>query len=62
MQKAGFLIKRVMKFLNFPTPINFAVNSKIETKMFYHSVIPPNDANGIVNSVGSDHSAPLRAI
>ena len=33
---------------------------RIETKRFCHSVIPPNDANGIANSEEPDQTAPPR--
>ena len=36
--------------------------SKIQTKSFFHGVIPLNDANGIANSEDPDQTAPLGAV
>ena len=39
-----------VKFLNFRTLTNFIVNTNIQTKRFYHGVIPLYGANGKANS------------
>ena len=37
-------------------------NSKIWTMWLYHRVMSPNDADGMVNSVDPDQTAPLGAV
>ena len=51
-----------VKFLTFPTSNNFTVNSKIQTKRFYHGVILLKDVNGIANSKDPDQTAPLACL
>ena len=46
-----------VKFLNFQKATNFTVNTKIQTKWFYHGVTPPVDTNGLANSEDPDHTA-----
>ena len=44
------------------TYLPYCKHSKIQTKRFYHGVIPLNDANGIANSADPDQTAPLGAV
>ena len=37
-------------------------HSKIGTMWLYHSVMSPNDADGVANSVDPDQTAPLGAV
>ena len=44
------------------TQKNCCNHSKIWTKWLYYSVIRPNDADGMANSVDPDQTAPLGAV
>ena len=62
--KTGFLvmpfISKLTKVSNFSdTNKPYCKHSKIQTKRFYLSVIPPNDAVGIKNSADPDQTALL---
>ena len=46
-----------VKYLNFWIPFINCKHSKIQTKRFYHVVIPPNDVNGMGNSEDPDQTA-----
>ena len=52
--------RKVPKFLD--ADYLYCKHSKIQTKRFYHGVIPLNDANGIANSEDPDQTAPLGAV
>ena len=50
-----------VKFLNFWLPTNFTVNTLNFKQKFYHTVIPPNDANRIGNDEDPDQTVPIGA-
>ena len=52
-----------VNFLNIQTPKKFVVITlKFCTRWLYHSVMSPNDADGMANSVDPDQTAPLGAV
>ena len=58
-QKVYFYLK-IPKFLD--AGYLCCKRSKIQTRRFYHGVIPLNDANGIANSADPDQTSPLHCI
>ena len=50
------------KLLNFRTPTDYFIHSKIHTKSFYHGVISPNDADRNPNSEDPDQTEPEGAV
>ena len=60
MYKMFTIYRKVPKFSD--TNKHYCKHSKIQSKRFYHGVIPLNDANGIANSEDPDQTAPLGAV
>ena len=67
----GFVMSQLMFFFGlsirqisekFGHPKNCCNHPKMLTVWFYHTVMPPNDADWMANSVDSDQTAPERVV